>query len=1085
MLTLHKASAGSGKTYTLTYHYIKLLLGRKDAGAHYSLAPDRNRHRAILAITFTNKATDEMKRRIVEQLAALAGITGRTSDYATRLCDELGCTVDELRKRACSALTALLADFTNFNISTIDSFFQTVLRTFAREAELSGNYEVELDDRRAVAVGVSDMLSSINRLSNRELMGDPGKRALVSWLTRYMKSRIDEGKAFNVFNRRSSLTGEIVTFVQNALSEAYKLRAEAIDGYLSDPDRIVRFIGAINEARNQRTKAFTAYATEAWRGITAAGVDSGMKKHLVNNFDNWTSGMFKITPFVYKCVASPDERYKKNFSPDTAGDALVTEVLEAAIALSGDLTLYDRLGAEIYKLGLIGEVNRQIDALQAENNSILLRDTNDILRRIISDEEAPFIYERLGVRLRHFLIDEFQDTSRLQWANLSALVRESLATGNDNLIIGDEKQSIYRFRNSDADLLIHDVPRDFVDQIDLHGNIPAENTNWRSAREIVRFNNTVFRTIASAVGLDDIYGNVVQRIARRNLSGYVSARPYTEPEEALDNMVAEIKRELASGFSQRDITVLVAAHREGELVIDHLLRVKQDDPELAGLQLMSEDSLIVGHAPSVQLVVSVMRYVDKARSRGGATDAATERASVEQINKRFRYYLANGRDKVDALAMAFADDGVIDALVDDAINMDCISIPSFVERIIARCVSAESHRVENVYLCAFQDMVSDFCARPDADLHSFVKWWDETGSARSLDTPSDVDALRVMTIHKSKGLEFPCVHIPFVDWSLDRGGQLMWFDLRDNLLWDPFADAAFNREDIPPLFPLSMASALESTALGKQYAEYRRKEWIDTMNRAYVAFTRARRELIIGYEADSRFGELLTGSVLRADEAYCATLSPDDDTLAPLSGCISDDGVITFGEPVTGYETARRSDTSVAMPDYFTYDNEHIWSMSRIEDLEEMARPRRQGIVLHSVMSDLRTAADIDKAVINAVTRGNLDETEAASTRDFLARALALPQVRQWFEGYRRLLTERSFTVNKNGVAEHYRPDRVVWTAGGTIDVVDYKFGREEPARYKRQISRYVRAVRAMYTGVRVRGFLWYPLEGVIDEVRV
>ncbi len=1085
MLTLHKASAGSGKTYTLTYHYIKLLLGRKESGEHYALASDRNRHRAILAITFTNKATDEMKRRIVEQLAALAGITGRTSDYADRLCNELGCTADELRKRAYLALTALLADFTNFNISTIDSFFQTVLRTFAREAELSGNYEVELDDRSAVAVGVSDMLSSINRISNRELMGDPGKRALVSWLTRYMKARIDEGKAFNVFNRRSSLTGEIVSFVQNALSEAYKLHAEAIDGYLADPDRIVRFIGAINNARSQRTKAFTDYAVASWQSITAAGVAAGMKKHLLNNFDNWTSGVFKVTQFVYKCVASPEERYKKNFTPDAAGDALVSQVLEAAIALNGDLTLYERLGAEIYKLGLIGEVNRQIDALQAENNSILLRDTNDILRRIISDEEAPFIYERLGVRLRHFLIDEFQDTSRLQWTNLSALVRESLATDNDNLIIGDEKQSIYRFRNSDADLLIHDVPRDFARHIDLHGNIPSENTNWRSAREVVRFNNTVFRTIASAVGLDDIYGNVMQRIAKQDVSGYVSARPYTEVDEALDNMVAEIKRELASGFSQRDITVLVAAHREGELVIDHLLQAKQDDPELAGLQLMSEDSLIVGHAPSVQLVVSVMRYVDKARSRYGAMDAASDRASVEQINKRFRYYLANGRDKVAALSMAFAEDGTIDALVDDAINMDCISIPSFVERIIARCVSEESRRVENVYLSAFQDMVSDFCSRPDADLHSFVKWWDETGARRSIDTPSDVDALRVMTIHKSKGLEFPCVHIPFVDWSLDRGGQLMWFDLCDGLLWDPFADAAFNREDIPPLFPLSMSSALEGTALGQQYADYRRKEWIDTLNRAYVAFTRARRELIIGYKDDSRFGGLLAESVSRANQAYCDTLSPDDDILAPLADCIDDDGVITFGEPVAEYDTAPRSDTNVAMPDYFTYDNEHIWSMSRIEDLEEMSRPRRQGIVLHSVMSDLRTAADIDKAVINAVTRGNLEETEAASTREFLVRILALPEVRPWFENYRRLLTERPFIINKNGVTAHYRPDRVVWTEGGTIDVVDYKFGREDSDRYKWQIRRYMRAVHAMYPDVTVRGFLWYPLEGVIDEVRI
>ncbi|MCM1092799.1 MAG: UvrD-helicase domain-containing protein [Lachnospiraceae bacterium] len=1090
MLQIHKASAGSGKTFTLTYNYIKLLLGEKSSSGRYVLSASHNRHRSILAITFTNKATDEMKRRIVAQLAALAGITGKKSDYSERLCREFDCDEDKLCHCSRMALTSLLADFTNFNVSTIDSFFQIVLRTFAREAELTGNYEVELDDKNAVSIGVNELLSMLNRLSRAELRQNPEKKALVSWLTRYMKLRIEEGKTFNIFNRGSSLNSEIVKFMQNAFSEEYRLNAADIDDYLADYERIINFSASLAAARRNRGKAFVDYAKEKYAILQSHGAIEAMVAHLKNNLERWTQGVLKITDYAYTCVHNPDKRFKKKYLPSMEVDMIVDELLAEAVKFFGDITLYSRLESEIYKLGLIGAVNRQVNELQNENNAILLRDTSDILRRIISEEEAPFIYERLGVRLSHFLIDEFQDTSRLQWENLSALVRESLSIGNDNLIIGDEKQSIYRFRNSDPDLLMKRVPEEFAERIEFHGNIPSENTNWRSAAEVVRFNNTVFKLITSAVNLDDIYANVVQEVAKKDLPGYVVATPYDDEEETLDRMAEGIKRQLAAGYRQGDITVLTATRNEGSRVVDYLLQRKISDPDLASLQVMSEDSLVIGRAYSVQLIVAVMRFIDSYRSLA-PSERVAERLTAEEFEKRFRYYCAMGMERADAIAASFTDNSEMTQLMVEAVDMECISLPSLVERIAARCVSAGLFESENVYISAFQDKIIDFCERPGADLRSFMQWWDDAGCHATLDTPTEVNALRVMTIHKSKGLEFQCVHIPFVDWSLNSGKGLIWFDFREKsgrLTWNPFDNEWFDKKDIPPLMPLNISRELSSTALSIQYEENSRKEWIDTMNRAYVAFTRAVRELVIGYKLPAKNSKSVSISALLEDAFECADplrnvgLTPSSDAVASLKEMRVPEGGICYGQP-TSPEKKVEPSNMVAVPDYYTYDNNHIWDMSCIEDIADMSRPRQRGIVLHGLMSRIRTASDLHGAVRRAVVNGNIPEEDAGRCEDFLRGAMEDVRVAPWFNDVVRVLNERSVIVLGKSGSKRYRPDRVVWTAEGTIDVVDFKFGEEEPKKYLTQVKRYMAYLSKAFPDERVRGYLWYPLEKRVVEV--
>ncbi len=1098
MLTIHKASAGSGKTYTLTYTYIKMLLGEKDEKGVYRLSTERNRHRATLAITFTNKATDEMKRRIVDQLACLAGIGNKPSPYEADLCNELHTDTYHLRAQAVEALHELLCDFSNFNISTIDSFFQTVLRTFSREAEITGNYEVELRDDYVITVGVNEMLSSVNRATDHEFATRREIIALVSWIKQYINHNISEGKSFNIFNRKSNLVDTLVTFTSKALTETYKINAEAIDAYLEDISRTLDFAKEISAVTRQLEADFFDLAAASYHTLDSAGAIDGMMKDCSNNFRAWAAQSWGSGPGkrIRSSLDDATVLYKKKSCPDTNLLNIAAETAAEAVRVYDSIILLKTLRTNVYSLGVIGEIQRQAAKFKNENNAILLSDTNDILRRIISEAEAPFIYDRLGVRLRHFLIDEFQDTSRLQWSNLRSLIRESLSTDNDNLIIGDEKQSIYRFRNSDPDLIVKTVPEEFHRQSEIRGNNPKENTNWRSSSEVVRFNNTLFSYMSEAKGLTDIYSNVVQRIAHNNLRGYVKAVPYDDIEMSLDMMTEEIVRQLNSGYKMGDIAILVSTNTNGRTVIDYLLRQKPLIAELKDLQIMSDDALTLSSSAAVRIITSVLSYLDAQQSMfdtpDDAADDTPQRLPVATIQSRYYYHLSKGIDKLKAIQLTFSGDGAEgDATANEAADMRCINLPSIVERIINRYLTEDMRESENVYICGFQDVIADFCEGSEGDLHAFMKWWNSFGKDKcALAIPSEVNAIRVMTIHKSKGLEFPCVHVPIVDWSFNSAKNIEWFKTSDDTGKPLGILSRFSSEALPPFIPLATTSSLEKGEFAEQYACFAKKSTIDILNKTYVAFTRAVNELIIGYKrvsnpSDSSVHGMMSISLDDTSEQWIDKFGENRQYHVALASHTDDTGVFTFGQPTSPADDKKQPDSGATkMPAYMSLDNDSIWDLSRIEDLDEMSLPRQKGIILHNIMSLIRTPRDIGRAVKRHAMKGYIADDEIDEYIEIISRALDEEEVKPWFDGFTRLLNERAFIVNNSkGESQRYRPDRVVWRGDGTIDVIDYKFGEEEPKKYIYQVRGYVENLKKMYPGTTVNGYLWYPLLSRITPV--
>lgn len=1089
MINIYKASAGSGKTFRLVLEYLTMLLGEKREDGTYRLRTGSGRsHRAILAITFTNKATEEMKRRIIQELAVLAGMEPeweKPSPYLKELCRRLNTTPELLRVAAAKALSSLLYDFGFFNVSTIDAFFQTVLRTFAREAELTGNFELELDRDYVIDMSIDRLLSEVSRENVV-----PGKESpRLKWIIEYMEQMARDKKDFNIFNRNSTLYSSLVKLAKEMLDDDFAENAALLTDYLSDPGRISRFTRALTSETNELLKIAKACAAKVVELIETgsdgfADPSPFLKVAALSEFNKWNNltsvRTIRTIPAIvsgYKGDAAvffkATDLKKKKLTPDDfpelgrrMGEA-VEAIRECLTHALPSIAIQDN----IYMVGLLGDVIENMRQYCSDNNIFLLSDTNDLLRRIIADDDVPFVYERIGVWINHFLIDEFQDTSRMQWKNLRPLLHQSVGTNNDNLIIGDEKQCIYRFRNSDPDLLHSAVQADFPHGCDVTGDKPEENTNWRSSAEVVTFNNRLFQAMASKLGAAEIYANVGQNIADDNRSkhGYVKVTPIEEDFEtrSLEVLVENLKRQLQT-YKPGDITILTRYNNQAARVIDHLLSLTLD-PEsgFPAVNIISDDSLYIEKSPAVRFILSALRYLVASDT---ASDRKKSRRRLAAFFSNYEYARTRrGMEAPDAVRYAAeSDDCPFDALAAEYRTMQGISLVSLVEEIVRDYVTPEARDRENMFIAAFVDLVIDFTQRGNGDVQSFLSWWDDTGSKSTVSSPADDNAIRVMTIHKSKGLESRCVHVPFATWAIEKENDIHWHHL------SPAMFPAIDPADIPPMVPVKSAKWLEKTPFGERYCSFVEQQRVDELNIAYVAFTRAINELIVqcNVKEKSTLGHYLTEAL-------------------PVTPAVADpDGSYSLGSPTVAGESAKKKkmaldpDTSdgLTMPAYASLPREDIWSqLTLLADDDPgattAAEARERGVLLHNIMGTVYKAADIPDAVGRMAARGLLRREEVDETVAMLAELVAMPEVIRWFDGSGRVLLERPImTADRT-----FRPDRVVWTADGTIDVIDYKTGSPHPG-YAAQVRRYASLLRQA-GHENVKGYLWYLDTGRVVSV--
>ena len=1016
MIKILKASAGSGKTYNLAKEYISILLG----------STDRYAYRHVLAVTFTNKATAEMKSRILKELYVLGtcpASSGYFEDFVPALCPD----AETLRARSGRILTDILHDYGSFYVSTIDRFFQMTLKAFSREAGQFASYQIELDRKALVHESVDRMLDSITEES----------KGLIGRLEEGVMEQLRQGKRIN-------LERGLYDMADRLKNEERRERSESmgIDPAVAFSEENLAAVGAeCDRVIDAFVSALAAAARAVADAIAAAGVPPEESYYgfltQVRRYTDPTPGLVVEKPtqaFLNRAADSSQWFSKakaKKYLP------LLEGVLEGPL---GDFCAMFDVPFKMYgtavllkeqslSLKLAGDFYREFDALLKEKNVLGIDDSNTILRDIIDGSDAPFVYEKMGVRFEDFLLDEFQDTSTIQWQNFLPLLRESDASGRPNLVVGDVKQSIYRWRGSDWNLLASRLPAQFSG-----AKVRTLDSNWRSCGAIVEFNNAFFRYAADTVGVGDIYADVKQEVmAKDGQEGYVKLT-FCSPEEEDMAVLDSIREAREAGARFGDMAVLVRNKADGGRVAAFLMGER--------IPVISDDSLKLKSSSTVRRLVSLLSCVE------------------------------NPEDTVSSYLASSMDIGFPDVYH---------SLPDLCEALLREMYEKDpsSFEGETLYIQSFLDYLQDWCAKGGNNLMRFLKEWNDIDPENEpcISSPADGDSVRIMTIHKSKGLEFPVVIFPYAEKVRFYKGDWHWCRPEG-------ASEAFPASS-EAIFPVNLTSSVSDTAFSEDYERERELQIVDNINTFYVAFTRAEKSLHViacrpsassKKDGPSDFSQVLrvfAGSSPLMQERLSTEGEPD---------------VFEYGTPYDFYRMERKEQTeekpfpvafrsyplagrlrlSADASDFFSPDGTAGVSASR----------RLGGIVLHDILASVGRPADLRAAVDAAVTGGRITAAEGEADFALLQERIASASARGWFPADGTGVLNEHTVFDSDG--REFRPDRVVVAPGHTF-VIDYKTGDRSDA-YKYQVRRYVRLYRQMgYPDVS--GYVWYLQDDYVESI--
>lgn len=1159
MLQLQRASAGSGKTFTLAKKFIWFLIAIKEDGKPWRLRTSREIADGlgrILAITFTNKATNEMKQRIVAKLADLSRAANeeitdellKSVAYLKDFSDDLNASPQAVGIACREALSVLLNEYSDFRVSTIDSFFQSILRTFAYESNLNDSYQVEIDTDYLATAAIDATLDTINNPRKNE-------SSASIWLKLLMNEAANSGSQWNVF-QKSETPQSIYTRLRRSIhrleSEEFKGVRKELDNYFEsseDEDPLAKAYVSLKTKMETPLREALKEAQENCARLVAMLNSEGIdpkegcqrwfdthirKLPLLNFNDTSTKAPFKSLtisdskPLLKKGVASPHAAELNR----TAAIMYEAYSLWLELRESKEWRHWSVYAPLLPYLGLLGEARQKMLEYLESNNMIQLGETNSMLKRIIGEDDTPFIYERLGTAINHYLIDEFQDTSRMQWENLRPLLLENDSRGQDNLIIGDAKQSIYRFRNADPSLITTSVPESFPRHL-AAGMSKKDNTNWRSDRRIVEFNNFFFKSLVNEIeslGKDtldfsNLYSNVVQYPSHREEKGYVEIR-FLNQESNTDNESEGSDEEvsplsgvgplisslLERGYDCRDIALLVDTNQLGKDVIAAIVAYNASLPAgMKKIDFISEESLLVSSAEAVGIIINVLRQM----IGGSQSDEkeGDERHDWSEIRTNFSFYSLRHPEMTVAEQISgfLKEDSPEESVNRMLSSMQTVALPALIEAITENFVPENLRRSQAVFIAALQDMVLEYCERYAADVASFLNWWDSKGKDKSISSPEGTDAVQIMTVHKAKGLEFKCVIMPFATASMTPLRKSEW-------RWVRPADC-FSEAGLPPFLPVETTSALEKTEHADVYHKYFDLYMMDRLNSTYVAFTRAVSELYIitktPKRADSSIGYYLKEICGNADNYIAQYDSKEtEEYMLPegISHWNDTNDVLTFGEKP---EILKKNndlenldgelvieeygvDSSPAILQYVESDMDTSPSVGQ-EDSEESdvdpdtstlmpeaadTDPRSEGNLLHAIMGMVKTTDDLHRAVLSMKTRGLITRAQAQEWEPMLLEALEKPEIKDWFNGEWRVLNERSILIPRS---PDRRPDRIMISPDSRKAVIlDYKFGGETHSNaYVKQVRNYISAFKEA-TGIKdVKGYLWYVRAELLTEVQV
>ncbi|WP_444392629.1 UvrD-helicase domain-containing protein, partial [Prevotella sp.] len=1021
-LTIYKASAGSGKTFTLSVEYIKLLI------------KDPQSYRSTLAVTFTNKATEEMKLRILSQLYGIWKLLPDSKSYIDKIKEDLDVTEEYMSERAGIALHNIVHNYSYFRIETIDSFFQSVLRNLARELDLTANLRIELNDYQIERNAVDELINSLDENSE-----------LLTWIMEYIRENMDDDKDWNVI-------GNIKRFGENIFREYYKTNSKKLNERLLEEGFFKQYTSKLRQMRNEAEVEMQNEAAQFFDALNHNGIEIDD----LNNGKNGPAGYFiKIKKGIYNNTivtkrlqkvldeGSESSWVKQKSSKETqdivrelANSTLTPLVHHAEDVRQKNWYIYGSAVLtlrHLNQLRLLNSIENKVRMMNVEQNRFLLSDTHTLLHSLIRDTDSPFIFEKIGNYLENIMIDEFQDTSTVQWQNFKVLLEECMSHGEQqgNLIVGDVKQSIYRWRSGDWRML-NNIEREFP-YLNSMLNVCSLDTNFRSSRRVITFNNAFFKRASeleyadqksstpdtsSPEQLKKAYSDVAQKVPSfRDNHGYVSINLLPNEDyrqQALQKTAEAVSLLLDSGANYSDIAILVRSNDIIQLIAEFFAN------ELPDVKIVSDEAFRLDSSVSVNIIVNAMLWLTH-------PDNILAKA---YIAKAYQTYVLEKSEQETNKLLATAegiDSALPCALIDKRDDLLTMPIFELAEQIYT-LFNIGNIKGEDAYLYAFYDALTDFIANNTADIDSFVEEWNDSIAEKTIQA-SAIDGIRIITIHQSKGLEFEHVVIPFCDWTLEKG----------NTIWCTPQVEPYNEL---PLIPVDFsASQMKGTIYEFDYNEEHLQNCVDNLNLLYVAFTRAASSLFViaqrgtpssrSYIVEQAITDIkLEGSSLDGDPS---------DKKAEL--------LFSYGELEIVETKAKKKSDNIFTPDVenmnvdmATFSNKVEFKQSNksrdfVADDDENTDDddRKQlsyiktGKILHYLFSTINTTDDIDTSLAQLEMDGLIEEsgTNIKRLRDMLHKRFSNRQVADWFSSRWTLFNECTildYDAATDTVREH-RPD--------------------------------------------------------------
>ena len=1067
-LTVYKASAGSGKTFTLATEYIRLLVENPQS------------YRNILAVTFTNKATEEMKIRILSQLYGIWKQLPESNNYLKNIQEKTGLAPNVISERAGLALNNLTHNYNYFRVETIDTFFQSVLRNMARELDLTTNLRIGLNDYQVEELAVDQLIEDLTTTD-----------VMLQWILKYVMENISDDKSWNVI-------AQIKKFGQNIFKDYYKEVSITLEQKMGEAGFFENYTTCLRDLRKAAEEYMKEIGESFFDTLEGEGLSvddlSSKQRGIASFFNKLRNGIFDPS-IITTTVANHLENIEK-WCPKTnprrdavlqVVESSLIQILKCAVEAqekqwkifqSSNLTL-----RHLNQLRLLSSIEKKVRELNETENRFLLSDTQQLLHSLIDGSDSPFIFEKIGTQLQHVMIDEFQDTSTIQWQNFKVLLAETMShEDGSNLIVGDVKQSIYRWRSGDWRLL-NGIENQFNSML---MEIKSLSTNYRSTRNVIDFNNTFFRHAAKVEyqaleelecdereQLEKAYADVEQKVPDdKKDEGRVTIEllPNNEYQESVLKHTVEYVRELIdAGVIQKDIAILVRYNNHIPLIAQYFL---ENLPEVS---IVSDEAFRLEASSAVCLMIQALHLLLH------PDDQLTKAAIVKTW-----LCTVQGKELTDDQFMIAGnnlDEYLPEAYIGHFDELLTLPLYELAEKIYS---IFQLHLLEGqgAYLCAFYDHLANYVNENTTDIQSFLTEWDENLSKKTIQS-DETNGIRLISIHKSKGLEFDHVIIPYCDWTLEK--------YSDNIIWCKPNEAPFN--DLP-IAPIDYSPKMMGSIYEKEYLHEHLQNIVDNLNLLYVAFTRAAKSLYV-------VGKRGVKNSRSALIELCLPLVAESMPEAQLDGMEDNESAIVF--EFGTYETSQpelpsqnnekessnpflqKSEAiSVSIRTYDSKVNFRQSNRSRDfiegEDIDQQRRYIQAGSILHEIFSTIQTEKDIPEALQRLQFEGILYDEEMTAERitSMLRKRLSDPRVASWFSPRWTLFNECTILSVEDGEVHEHRPDRVM-TDGDEWIVVDFKFGHPDP-EYHTQVRRYMDLLSSM-GHQNIKGYLWYVYSNKIEEV--